>query len=66
MLEASYGINFFLKRPRNQSDFRYVYIRITVDGIPKEVSTKRKWYGMLQNGIKEVNEQQVQKKMQSL
>jgi len=44
MLEASYGINFFLKTPKNQPDFRYVYIRITVDGTPKEASTKRKWY----------------------
>lgn len=43
MLETSYGLNFFLKSPKKQSDLRYIYLRITVDGIPKEASTKRKW-----------------------
>ncbi|MDQ1803048.1 site-specific integrase [Chryseobacterium sp. CKR4-1] len=44
MLEISYGLTFFLKSPKRKSDlFRYVYVRITVDGVPKETSTKRKW-----------------------
>ena len=44
MLEQSYGLNFFLKSSnvKNKS-IRYVYLRITVDGISKETSTKRKW-----------------------
>jgi integrase len=43
MLESSFGLVFFLKIPRNESKIRSVYLRITVDGIPKETSTKRKW-----------------------
>jgi integrase len=44
MLEASYGLNFFLKSPKNKTiQIRYVYLRVTVDGIPKEISTKMKW-----------------------
>ncbi|WP_142687670.1 hypothetical protein [Chitinophaga polysaccharea] len=44
MLEISYGLTFFLKSPKRKSDlFRYVYVRVTVDGVPKETSTKRKW-----------------------
>lgn len=43
MLESSFGLVFFLKIPRNESKIRSVYFRITVDGIPKEASTKRKW-----------------------
>ncbi|WP_261511527.1 site-specific integrase [Chryseobacterium paludis] len=44
MLEISYGLTFFLKSPKSKSElFRYVYVRITVDGVPKETSTKRKW-----------------------
>ncbi|NRT14943.1 integrase [Flavobacterium sp. 28A] len=43
MLESSFGMVFFLKIPRNESKIRVVYLRITVDGIPKETSTKRKW-----------------------
>lgn len=44
MLEQSYGLNFFLKSSnvKNKS-IRFVYVRITVDGTPKETSTKRKW-----------------------
>jgi len=44
MLEQSYGLNFFLKSSnvKNKS-IRYVYLRITVNGISKETSTKRKW-----------------------
>lgn len=44
MIENSFGLFFFLKQPKNQkSDERYVYLRITVDGIAKEISTKRMW-----------------------
>lgn len=45
MLENSFGLFFFLKKPKNQSESaeRYVYLRITVDGIPKELSLKRTW-----------------------
>lgn len=43
MLEQSSGLIFFLKTPKNRCNIRYVYIRITVDGIQKETSTKRKW-----------------------
>ena len=44
MLENSFGLFFFLKQPKNQeSSVRYVYLRITVDGISKELSTKRLW-----------------------
>ncbi len=33
-----------MKAPKNQkSDERYIYLRITVDGIPKELSLKRTW-----------------------
>ncbi|EJL74334.1 site-specific integrase [Chryseobacterium populi] len=44
MLEQSYGLTFFLKSPQKKSiRNRYVYMRVTVDGIPRETSTKRKW-----------------------
>ncbi|MBA3828222.1 MAG: site-specific integrase [Taibaiella sp.] len=44
MLEKSFGLFFFLKQPKNQkSDERYIYLRITVDGVSKELSTKRMW-----------------------
>jgi len=43
MLESSYGLTFFLKTPKKKTNLRYVYVRVTVDGIPKETSTKRKW-----------------------
>lgn len=44
MLEHSYGQTFFLKSQSGKSEnLRYVYVRVTVDGIPKETSTKRKW-----------------------
>lgn len=43
MLESSFGLVFFLKIPRNESKIRTIYLKITVDGIPKETSTKRKW-----------------------
>lgn len=43
MLEKSFGAVFFLKIPREKENLRLVYLRITVDGIPKEISIKRKW-----------------------
>nr|WP_315239965.1 site-specific integrase [uncultured Flavobacterium sp.] len=43
MLESGFGLTFFLKVPRKKSNLRYIYLRITVDGIPKETTTKRKW-----------------------
>ncbi len=62
MLENSFGLIFFLKAPRhNESNIRSVYFRITVDGIPKEASTRRQWYTERWN--KKPKEQQAQKKM---
>lgn len=43
MLQSSYGHTFFLKAPKNKTNFRTIYLRITVDSIPKETSTKQKW-----------------------
>jgi hypothetical protein len=43
MLENSFGLTFFLKTPRKKTNIRLLYLRITVDGIPKETSVKRKW-----------------------
>lgn len=43
MLEISFGMSFFLKSSKKESNDRYIYLRVTVDGVPKETSTKRKW-----------------------
>lgn len=43
MLETSFGLTFFLKTPRNKMNLRLIYLRITVDGQPKETSIKQKW-----------------------
>lgn len=43
MLESSFGLSFFLKTPRNGGNLKNIYLRITVDGVPRENSTKRKW-----------------------
>ncbi len=43
MLESSFGLGFFLKRPRIESKEWIVYFRVTVDGIRRESSTKRRW-----------------------
>lgn len=44
MLEKSFGLFFYLKQPKNQRrKDRFVYLRITVDGKSKELSTKRIW-----------------------
>jgi len=44
MLDKSFGLLFFMKRPTNvtQGDM-YIYLRITVNGIFKDVSSKRRW-----------------------
>lgn len=46
MLEESFGLFFFLKKPKieNQDGTRYVYLKITVDGDSKEISTKILWH----------------------
>jgi hypothetical protein len=43
MLENSFGMAFFLKTAHKGSKIRAVHLRVTVDGIIKETSTKRKW-----------------------
>lgn len=44
MLEKSFGMFFFLKKPKNENGtFRYVYLRLTVDGLSKDIATKRLW-----------------------
>ncbi|PWS32176.1 site-specific integrase [Pedobacter paludis] len=37
------SVFFFQKTPKTPQKIRYVYLRITVDGTPREKSTKRKW-----------------------
>ncbi len=42
MLEKSFGLLFYLKKPKNYvKGTMPIYIRITVDGIPKEIAVKR-------------------------
>ena len=44
MLEKSLGLLFFLKQSKiEKNESQYVYLRITVDGISKEISTKHLW-----------------------
>jgi integrase len=44
MLEKSLGLLFYLKKPKNYRKGAVpIYLRITVDGAEKEVSTKRAW-----------------------
>jgi site-specific recombinase XerD len=43
MLEKSFGLMFFMRKPKNSPNGIYPsYLRITVDGKPSELSTKRK------------------------
>ncbi|NVM66773.1 site-specific recombinase XerD [Mucilaginibacter sp. SG538B] len=43
MLEKSFGLLFFMRRPKNyQTGPLPIYLKITVDGYSKELSTKRK------------------------
>jgi hypothetical protein len=45
MLEKILGSMFFLKHPKNyEKGDKYIYLRITGDGVSKELSTKRDWY----------------------
>jgi hypothetical protein len=37
------SVFFFQKTPKTTKKIRYVYMRIAVDGTPREKSTKRKW-----------------------
>ena len=43
MLEKSMGLLFFLKKPKNYSNggLKDVYLKITIDGIPRELSSKQ-------------------------
>lgn len=42
MLDKSFGLLFYLKKPKNYvKGVIPIYLRITVDGFPKELSTKR-------------------------
>jgi site-specific recombinase XerD len=44
MMEKSFGLFFFLKQPKNYTTGpKYVYLRLTVDGAAREISTKRLW-----------------------
>lgn len=44
VLGKTFGLFFYLKHAKNQRDgLRYVYLRITVDGKPVEMSTKHLW-----------------------
>lgn len=43
MLETSFGLSFYMKSASKETSIRYIYVRITVDGIRKETSTKRTW-----------------------
>ena len=43
-LEKSFGLLYYLKQTKNQkNENRYIYLRITVDGERREISTKRQW-----------------------
>ena len=51
MLEKSFGLLFYLKKPKNYVSGEVpIYLRITVDGIEKELSTKRSWEPARWNG----------------
>jgi site-specific recombinase XerD len=44
MLEKSFGLLFYLKPSKNKNAIlRTIYLRITVDGKPVELSSKRQW-----------------------
>jgi len=44
MLDKSFGLLFYMKKPNNYVIGEApIYLRITVDGIPKELSVKRNW-----------------------
>lgn len=35
MLTASFGLTFFMKTPRKETNVRVIYLRITVDGVDR-------------------------------
>jgi site-specific recombinase XerD len=44
MLEKSFGLFYFLKQPKTtKRPNHYVYLRITVDGVCRDISIKRSW-----------------------
>ncbi|MEJ7779912.1 MAG: phage integrase SAM-like domain and Arm DNA-binding domain-containing protein [Daejeonella sp.] len=44
MLEKTFGLFYFLKHPKTKkNEYRYVYLRITVNGEARELSIKRRW-----------------------
>ncbi|MDN3548981.1 site-specific integrase [Mucilaginibacter aquaedulcis] len=43
MLEKSFGLLYFLKNSGNEPK-KFIYLRITVDGHPVELSTKKQWW----------------------
>jgi hypothetical protein len=44
MLEKSFGLLFFMRKPKNYKTGPLpIYLRITINGIIKEISSKRKW-----------------------
>ncbi|HUC81941.1 MAG TPA: site-specific integrase [Flavisolibacter sp.] len=44
MLEKSFGLLFYLKKPKKYEKGNMpIYMRVTVDGVPKEISTGREW-----------------------
>src|ERR1700744_325243 len=45
MLEKSFGLLFYLKPPKAPSvlNLRTIYLRITVNGIHRDISVKRQW-----------------------
>ncbi|WP_447641993.1 MULTISPECIES: Arm DNA-binding domain-containing protein [Chitinophagaceae] len=44
MLEKSFALLYFLKQSKTEGSKKYIYLRITVDGHPVEVSTKKQWW----------------------
>jgi site-specific recombinase XerD len=44
MLEKKFGFSYFLKKTKKKNlDYKYVYLKITVNGVSKQLSTKRYW-----------------------
>ncbi len=53
MLEKTLGLLFYLRKPKDYKEGAIpIYFRITVDGIPKELSVKRSWLSRLSSGTK--------------
>lgn len=46
MLEKSFSVLSYLRKPKfyKEGDPFHVYLRVTVDGVPVEISAKRTWY----------------------